>query len=92
MQAGWFRVAQELQDPFKSVLGPPARCPLLFLGRVPLLKKTTEKKGALFLTSLLEDLGESIVEPATTSPVVRPSKHRNARKIGYDPIETSSQS
>ena len=29
----------------------------LFLGRVPLLKSTTEKKGTLVLTSLMEDLG-----------------------------------
>ena len=39
-------------------LGPPARCPLtpLLVGRVPLRKSTTGKKGTLILTSLLEDL------------------------------------
>ena len=40
-------------------LGPPASCPSHqpFLGRIPVLKQTTDKKrGTLILTSLLEDL------------------------------------
>ena len=44
---------------FPPFLGPPARCPFtvsFLVGRVPLLKWTTEKKGTLILTSLLEDL------------------------------------
>ena len=35
-----------------------ALLPFLFWGRVPLLKSTTEKKGTLILSSLLEDLGD----------------------------------
>ena len=46
-------------EPFPFGLGPPARCPFTvsFLGGgVSLLKQTKEKKGALILISLPEDL------------------------------------
>ena len=40
----------------EDMLGPPVVPFYPFLGEGPLLKKTTEKKGTLILTSLLEDL------------------------------------
>ena len=45
------------QKKVQHVLGPPV-VPFnqLFLGRVPLLKLTTEQDGTLILTSLLADL------------------------------------
>ena len=42
--------------PYTHFLGPPVVPFYPFWGRVPLLKQTTEKKGTLILTSLLEDL------------------------------------
>ena len=67
-------------------LGPPAIGALFLGGSVPLLNRL-QKKGALILTSLLEDLDKQI--PSTKSHLEEPSgllkpslqKHRVAQRV-----------
>ena len=88
----WARPSSKLRmqvnfaPPSSRRLGPPVVPFYPFFGRVPLLKQTTEKKGSLILTSLLEDIGEQF-EPipeekpsAKTKPWRTTGLNRNAGK------------
>ena len=56
-----------------------------FLGRVPLLKLTTEKKGTLILTSLLEDLVYfQVLWASERTHKVKSTDRGTLQVMGYD--------